>query len=215
MRDTRTLKKLKQTATVSQTIGQPATHTRVKAAKQDTKSFVSRNIVSLLVLGRCFRQRSPSCVINLSRNKNVRWSFDVGWGKLLRKVERRSSLSNQFWLCSSFIIKLTIFRDFNFLGEDKLIFTMDITSLYTVISNGEGRLALKHFFCPTSWSRKVKNAKHRPKTSNETMLRETKDFVSCFAAFTLVWVAGRPIVCDTVVVCFSFFRVLVSRISLL
>jgi len=41
---------------------------------------------------------------------------------------------------------LQIFRDFNFLGEDKLIFIMDITSLYTVIPNGEGRLALKHFF---------------------------------------------------------------------
>ena len=41
---------------------------------------------------------------------------------------------------------LQIFRDFNFLGEDKLIFTMDITSLYTVIPNGEGLLALKHFF---------------------------------------------------------------------
>ena len=41
---------------------------------------------------------------------------------------------------------LQIFRDFNFLGEDKLIFTMDITSLYTVIPNCEGLLALKHFF---------------------------------------------------------------------
>ena len=28
---------------------------------------------------------------------------------------------------------LEIFRDFIFLGEDKLIFTMDISSLYTVI----------------------------------------------------------------------------------
>ena len=41
---------------------------------------------------------------------------------------------------------LQIFRNFNFLGEDKLIFTMDITSLYTVIPNGEGLLALKLFF---------------------------------------------------------------------
>ena len=41
---------------------------------------------------------------------------------------------------------LQIFRNFNFMGEDKLIFTMDITSLYTVIPNGEGLLALKHFF---------------------------------------------------------------------
>ena len=41
---------------------------------------------------------------------------------------------------------LQILRDFNFLGEDKLIFSMEITSLYTVIPNGEGFLALKHFF---------------------------------------------------------------------
>ena len=34
------------------------------------------------------------------------------------------------------------------------------------------------------------------------------------ATHTRVWVAGRPIVCDPVVVCFSFFRVLVYRISL-
>ena len=42
--------------------------------------------------------------------------------------------------------ELQIFREFNFLGEDKLSFTMDITSLYTVIPDGEGLLALKHFF---------------------------------------------------------------------
>ena len=41
---------------------------------------------------------------------------------------------------------LQIFRNFNFLGEDKLIFTMDITSRYTVIPNAKGLLALKHFF---------------------------------------------------------------------
>ena len=41
---------------------------------------------------------------------------------------------------------LQIFRDFNFLGKGKLVFTMGITSLYTVIPNGEGLLALKHFF---------------------------------------------------------------------
>ena len=41
---------------------------------------------------------------------------------------------------------LQIFRDFNFLGKDKLIFTMDITSLYTVIPNCEGLLALRHLF---------------------------------------------------------------------
>ena len=56
---------------------------------------------------------------------------------------------------------LQIIRDFNFLGEDKLIFTMDITSLYTVIPNCEGLLALKHSFD----LRTVK------KPSSETLLR--------------------------------------------
>ena len=56
---------------------------------------------------------------------------------------------------------LQIFRDFNFLDEDKLIFTTDITSLYTVIPNYEGLLALKHFFD----LRTVK------KPSSETLLR--------------------------------------------
>ena len=41
---------------------------------------------------------------------------------------------------------LKTFRDFNSLGEDKLISTMDITYLHTVIPNGEGLLALKHFY---------------------------------------------------------------------
>ena len=41
---------------------------------------------------------------------------------------------------------LEIFRDFNFLGEDKIIFTSDISSLYTVIPNSEGLHALRYFF---------------------------------------------------------------------
>ena len=41
---------------------------------------------------------------------------------------------------------LEIFRDFNFLSEDKLIFTMEISSLYTVIPNSEGLQALRYFF---------------------------------------------------------------------
>ena len=41
---------------------------------------------------------------------------------------------------------LEIFRDFSFLGQNKLIFTIDIPSLYTVIPNDEGLRALKHFF---------------------------------------------------------------------
>ena len=41
---------------------------------------------------------------------------------------------------------LEIFRDFNFLGQNKFVFTMDITSLNAVIPNDEGLRALKHFF---------------------------------------------------------------------
>ena len=68
---------------------------------------------------------------------------------------------------------LQVFRDFNFLGEDKLIFTMDITSLYTVIPNCEGLLALKQFFD----LRTVK------KPSSETLLRlaELVLTLNCFS----------------------------------
>ena len=51
---------------------------------------------------------------------------------------------------------LQSFRDFKFLGEDKLIFTMNISPFYTVIPNGEDPLALKHFFD----LRTVKNQAH-------------------------------------------------------
>ena len=38
------------------------------------------------------------------------------------------------------------FRNFNFLGQNKLLFIIDITSLYTVVPNDEGLRARKHFF---------------------------------------------------------------------
>ena len=41
---------------------------------------------------------------------------------------------------------LKFFRDFSFLGQNKLILSVDITSLYIVIPNDEGLRALKHFF---------------------------------------------------------------------
>ena len=56
---------------------------------------------------------------------------------------------------------LEIFRDFSFLDQNKLIFTMDTTSVYTVIPNDEGLRALKHFFD----QRTVKEP------SSETLLR--------------------------------------------
>ena len=42
-------------------------------------------------------------------------SIVAGWRKLLRKVERGSTLSNKFWLCCSFFIKLTTYHTTNFL----------------------------------------------------------------------------------------------------
>ena len=68
---------------------------------------------------------------------------------------------------------LQIFRDFNFSGQDKLIFTMDITSLYTVIPNSEGLQALKHFFD----QRTVKEP------NSETLLRlaELVLMLNCFS----------------------------------
>ena len=41
---------------------------------------------------------------------------------------------------------LEIFRDFNFLGQNKFVFTINIISLNAVIPNDEGLWALKHFF---------------------------------------------------------------------
>ena len=68
---------------------------------------------------------------------------------------------------------LKIFRDFNFSGQDKLIFTKDITSLYTVIPNSEGLQALTHFFD----QRTVKEP------SSETLLRlaELVLTLNCFS----------------------------------
>ena len=40
---------------------------------------------------------------------------------------------------------LETFRAFNFLGQNKLICTMDIISLFTVILNDEGLLAINYF----------------------------------------------------------------------
>ena len=59
---------------------------------------------------------------------------------------------------------LKTFCDFNFPGQNKLIFTMDITSLYIVIPNYEGLLALKYFF----------DQRANKQRSTETLIRLTE-----------------------------------------
>ena len=57
---------------------------------------------------------------------------------------------------------LEIFRYFNFLSQNKFIFTMNITSLYTVILDDRGVRALKLFFF---------NQRTDKEPSSETLLR--------------------------------------------
>ena len=68
---------------------------------------------------------------------------------------------------------LKTFRDFNFPGQNKLIFTMDITSLYTVIPNHEGLLALKYFF--------DQRANKEPSTETLIRLAELVLTLNCFS----------------------------------
>ena len=68
---------------------------------------------------------------------------------------------------------IEIFRTFNFSGENKIIFSMDITSFYTVIPYNEGLQALKYLLA------------HRPvkKQSSETLhrLAELVLTLNCFS----------------------------------
>ena len=84
-------------------------------------------------------------------------TFVAGWRKLLRKVERGSTLSNKFWLCCSFFIKLTTCRATN------LLVTWKINQSARRISSTRN----KCFCCGSSWSRKVKNGKHRRKLATK------------------------------------------------
>ena len=67
---------------------------------------------------------------------------------------------------------LNILKQFSFPGNNKFLCTMDITSLYTVIPNNEGLLALKYFFD----QRTVKEP------STDTLLRLAEPFLTlnCF-----------------------------------
>ena len=68
---------------------------------------------------------------------------------------------------------LEIFPTFNFSGENKIIFSMDITCLYTVIPNNEGLQALKYFL----------NQRPIKKPNSQTLLRlgELVLTLNCFS----------------------------------
>ena len=80
--------------------------------------------------------------------------FVAGWGKLLRKKERGSTLSNNVWLCCSFFIKLRTCRATNLLKINQL--ARRISSIRN-----------KCFCCGSIWSREVKNWKHRRKLATK------------------------------------------------
>ena len=84
-------------------------------------------------------------------------TFVAGWRRLLRKVEPGSTLSNKFWFCCSFFIKLTTCRATNLLVPEP------INQSARCISSTRN----KCFCCGSSWSRQVKNGKHRPKLATK------------------------------------------------
>ena len=104
--------------------------------------------------------------VSMFRLFHLAWStcratktFVAGWRNLLRKVEHGSTLSNKFWLCCLFFIKLA-----TCLGSTPSKSTNQRVAFLLTRNNC--------FCCATSWSHEVKNVKHRPKTCNETMLRD-------------------------------------------
>ena len=86
-------------------------HVSLKAAKYETqKPSTCRE-----TLFRCkFWSMFPVFHLAWSTCRATK-TFVAGWRKLLRKVKRGSTLSNKFWLCCSFFIKLTTCRATNLL----------------------------------------------------------------------------------------------------
>ena len=84
----------------------------VKAAKYE----IQKPSTWRATLFRCkFGSMSPVFHLAWSTCRATK-TFVAGWRKLLRKVERGSTLSNKFWLCCSFFINLTTCRASNVLG---------------------------------------------------------------------------------------------------
>ena len=94
-------------------------------------------------------------------------TFVAGWRKLLRKVERGSTLNNKFWICCSFFIKLTTWRPTNV-----FVLWQSNQSEHCISSTRD-----KCFCCGSSWSCKVKNAKHRPKLATKQCYASSWEFL--------------------------------------
>ena len=117
---------------------------------RDTKTFnLSLNIVSLQVLV----DVSRFCLINLTRNKNIccvlkKCGALIGWFARARANLLRDKLwvwwktSNKTKICCS--------------SRPALYFAQQLSSTRN-----------KCFCCATSWSRKVKHGKHRPKLATK------------------------------------------------
>ena len=92
---------------------------------------------------RCF----PFFTLRLGSTCRATITLVAGWRKLLRKVERGSTLSKQFWLCCCFLIKLATWRKTN------LLVLWQINQSARCIS----LTCNKCFCCGSSGSCKVKN----------------------------------------------------------
>ena len=119
-----------------------------------------------------YRILSAKHLTSLKAAKYETKTFVAGWRKVLRKVERWSTLSNKFWLSCSLFIKLTTCHATNAAILDLRQANQPISAL--------------HFFNPQQMcllqAKLITQGKKREtstKTCDETMLREKlRAFVS-------------------------------------
>ena len=76
-------------------------------------------------------------------------AFVAGWRKLLRKVERGFTLSNKFWFCCSFFIKLTTCRATNLLvpyksTNERALFLQPATNVFVAGQVDQARWKMRN-----------------------------------------------------------------------
>ena len=148
-----------------------------------------KTISSHLKAAKYETQKPSTCRATLFRCKflsmfpvfHLAWStcratktFVACWRKLLRKVGRGSTLSNKFWLCCSFFIKLTTCRATNLLlpyksTNQRAAFLQPATNVFVAGQVDQAR-----------W--KTRNIDQNLQRNN--VARQVEDFcISYFAAF--------------------------------